>query len=523
MSQRPAERSLTVLTRDLRSEDHVDARQRAGARTAIGSARSAAALAAVCVLGLMKVRYPLGVDQAVFGTYARMMAEGSVLYDDIWDPKQPGVFYFYLLAGYLFGFSQEGSNVLLLLLLLFGGGIGAAHLRASPQAGKYAWMFPVLAVGYFYLLANIRILGQVEAIVGPLLLAYYLVAIPSPGRMSTRRLFAAGIIAGAVGWFKLILLPIPAAIAVTAGVLSAREGGRGPKHTVRYLLPQLVGSLVPLGALLVWAFANGVAGELWFTYVEFPFSFEQFRPEAGEAATRFRLFGFRAFTILAPLLLLGLFTVRRALRDRQRLVPVAMTVAWLAAATLVVLLQSWHPYHTSLWFFPAALLATEGLAALSERENRRSSVLVAVLALLSAVPGLYLLTSPYVRAEVQHAAGHFGREEEFLSELGVSDTLEALSAVDLAEDETIATFGAEAPLVYLSGRHQGVRLQPWHAQYLLEQAVAEVEDMHPDWVFLPHRYVRWEGEPVPDELRRVLTEDYELEASIDAGEWYRRR
>jgi hypothetical protein len=454
-----------------------------------------------------------------------MMADGSVLYRDIWDPKQPGVFYFYLLAGYVFGFSQQGANALLLLVLLLGGVVGAIYLRKTQLATKYAWLFPAFAVGYFYLLANIRIIGQVEAIVGPLLLGYYLLAVPSRGRMSLPRLFVAGVIAGAVGWFKLILLPVPALIAVTGGVLSAWNEGLGPRHTVRYLLPQLLGCLVPLGALIGWALFNGVADELWFTFVEFPLTFEHLRPEAGEGATRARLVGFRAFTILAPLLVLGAFAVRRALERREHVVPLAMMLAWLAASVLVILPQSWQPYHTSLFFFPAALLATAGIDALSERRDRRLSVSVALAALVMAVPGVALLAGPNIRVEVQYSAGYLGAADEFRTAMywRYSDWLEALSAVELADDDTIATFGPDALLVYLSGRDQGVRLQGFHAQHLLSQAVMEIEQMRPDWVWLPSDRVLWEGEPIPAELARVLTEEYELQATVEVGEWYRRR
>ena len=57
------------------------------------------ALIIVVFLGLTKLNLPLGQDQSLFGAYSPMMTGDAVLYEDIWDPKQPGVFLLFLLAG----------------------------------------------------------------------------------------------------------------------------------------------------------------------------------------------------------------------------------------------------------------------------------------------------------------------------------------------------------------------------------------------------------------------------------------
>src|SRR6267378_1235309 len=76
------------------------------------------ALALVLVLGLVNLMQQLAWDQAMFALGARSMHHGGVLYRDYWDPKQPGMFFFYELAGVLFGFDAPGFHTLELIALI---------------------------------------------------------------------------------------------------------------------------------------------------------------------------------------------------------------------------------------------------------------------------------------------------------------------------------------------------------------------------------------------------------------------
>lgn len=49
-------------------------------------------------------------------TGAINLSEGGVLYQDYWDNKQPGLFWFYGLAGMLFGCIELGIHLLPLAL-----------------------------------------------------------------------------------------------------------------------------------------------------------------------------------------------------------------------------------------------------------------------------------------------------------------------------------------------------------------------------------------------------------------------
>jgi len=54
---------------------------------------------------------PFGSDQALFTLYGRQLAHGAVLYRDLFDMKQPGIFLFYTSAEVLFGFTEVGIHL----------------------------------------------------------------------------------------------------------------------------------------------------------------------------------------------------------------------------------------------------------------------------------------------------------------------------------------------------------------------------------------------------------------------------
>src|SRR5688572_17909808 len=68
-------------------------------------------VALVVLAGLVNLPVPFHGDQALFATYSARLYGGAVLYRDIWDIKQPGVFGFYFVGGSLFGFTEEGVHL----------------------------------------------------------------------------------------------------------------------------------------------------------------------------------------------------------------------------------------------------------------------------------------------------------------------------------------------------------------------------------------------------------------------------
>ena len=74
--------------------------------------RSAAVIVALmAVVGWPSLAMPFRGDQALFAVVAEELGRGAVLYRDHWDITNPGVFWFYQVAGSLFGFTEEGIRL----------------------------------------------------------------------------------------------------------------------------------------------------------------------------------------------------------------------------------------------------------------------------------------------------------------------------------------------------------------------------------------------------------------------------
>ena len=83
---------------------------------------------------------PFWGDQALFTVYARQIAQGAVLYRDIFDVKQPGIFLFYLLGGSLFGYTEIGIHLFELLYWLAFSAFAMVALRPYFRvAGLHRW------------------------------------------------------------------------------------------------------------------------------------------------------------------------------------------------------------------------------------------------------------------------------------------------------------------------------------------------------------------------------------------------
>jgi hypothetical protein len=62
-----------------------------------------AGLAAVLLRGLPDLRYPMGVDQAIYAMVGQGLLHGQFPYRDLWDIKPPGIYYIYALVVRIIG------------------------------------------------------------------------------------------------------------------------------------------------------------------------------------------------------------------------------------------------------------------------------------------------------------------------------------------------------------------------------------------------------------------------------------
>lgn len=125
-----------------------------------------AVLAIVFVFGLFRLSETFNGDQAMFSVYAKALVGGSQLYTDLWDVKQPGIFYFYAFAGRIFGFSEIGIHFFELLYWMV---FSAALIWIANDQFENEWLrylLPLTTVGYYYATAGSLQMTQVETLVG---------------------------------------------------------------------------------------------------------------------------------------------------------------------------------------------------------------------------------------------------------------------------------------------------------------------------------------------------------------------
>lgn len=473
----------------------------------IDVAAYALALTVVAALGALNLHYPFVSDQAVAMLAAKSLAAGGTLYVDFWDNKMPGLFWFYRLAGELFGYDEFGVHVLELLWMLTFAAALALGLRrylVFPWASALA---PIAVVGTYYVAADPFHLTQVEALVGLPIFGAAWCAARRPASRRVRQVTAAlsGVCAGVTVVFKLVFAPLFVAFWLVVSLHAWLQQRERPFAVMLDLwLPASVGVAAVLGCVVVAFWLDGNLWELYWTAFVYP-------PQALASAP------------LAPLLRLagstvffGSFFAAWAVFVvlawaewwyRERHVMTSLMTAWLFVGLGLILIQrfSWWPYHFIALLFPAGVLAVRGACAIPRtwlRQGRIDRRLAAALLLVLFMPPALSLAVP----AGQKVAAHF----EVLFELeGDLDALKRFVnpeyariaqstrflSLDSARPGPIYVMGD--PLHYLlSGREPALPIIGWPWHFFL----------HSQWVHLPRQL----GEVLPaylyidKEARRVI-------------------
>jgi hypothetical protein len=326
---------------------------------------NALALGLVVVAGGLCLARPFWGDQALFTVYAHQLTDGAVLYRDVFDVKQPGIFLFYALGGLLFGFSEVGIH---LFELLYWIGFSAFALVALRPYFTTRWapsLVPVFTVVAYYLHAGLLDLTQIEILVAfPILLAWWLIDQAHPGtRRGLQRYAAAGLAAAAVVLLKhLYFLIILAFLAYD--VLRARRRGMPIADITRCLWAFFIALVAPLLIVVAYFAAYGQLGRIWWAYFEMAPAAQLMAPRP----VSYLVVGARRFMIgHGPILILAVLGSVHGLRQRcqPQLHLLMAMMLWVAAgAVAFFVLQGWPEYKWSLFTVPVGILAVIGFEAL---------------------------------------------------------------------------------------------------------------------------------------------------------------
>src|ERR1700722_15042713 len=109
---------------------------------------AALVVAVIAALCLLHLPFPLYSDQAAFVLIARELADGVRYFGEIWDMKQPGIYWWYELTGYLYGFDAFGVRLMDLCWSIFVSLMLWLILRR--RGSLVSILGPVFGFGAFY-------------------------------------------------------------------------------------------------------------------------------------------------------------------------------------------------------------------------------------------------------------------------------------------------------------------------------------------------------------------------------------
>jgi glycosyltransferase involved in cell wall biosynthesis len=505
------------------------------------------ALLVVLLMGVVNLPQPFSADQAQFTFTAENMRDGAVLYRDAWDLKQPGIFYFYLAGGSLFGFNELGIHLFELVCMTLFSGFLLFALKDRFKNREVACLTPILTVGIYYGVSGEWHQTQPESLMGiPAFLSlWFAYKSLEPSRRRSLRLFLSGVMGGFVLVFKFMFLPIPLAFWLTVVWSLFKTKEKSSLVTIREtIVPIALGVMMPLLSMVLQLFHQGALNIALWTFFEYPpnavddWPFGINIPILLGAVTWF----VRNFAPLLALSVIGLYPSFR--KDYLRL----NLILWVVVGVMVILLQrlSWFQYHFMLLFVPLGLLAVWGLDMLwtalkraeepiNIRVNTRAIRLIAVFSMILlfapiwtplAIKGFSLARNGFLleddRLRYQSKANaDYGK---VIDETAFLRDPESLSG-------TIYVFG-DALYYYLSRREPAIPIlvRKFLPVFMWPEVVKSLYDApRPPYIFIAKDYLRELHEHTPeagayiDEAARFVYRNYDVLRSSDVGTWYMAR
>lgn len=475
----------------------------------------------------------LGNDQALFDYYAHRMRDGALLYHDIWDNKQPGIFFWYVASDWAFGPGWQGLRQS--LALWYGASAVAAAVLCGlvkPQSRAW-WLAPVFTVGLALVRIDAERPAQVEALVDlPLMLLVMLLLIEPHSRVGrSLRWVGVGALTGVVASLKLVLAPIPAAIIVVALAWRIHRREIGVAAIVQAFAWMLAGFALVIVPIVAWFWSRGVIAEFMWTMFVYPGLALKEVPtqKIGMLVGSFK---WLAVTCI-PVALAALLAVRESVREpasRTSLLSF-VCVAWACVGTVMIVLQkfSWWNTHMDLIDWPVGMLAALGLAGAVGTDARartpfgRSLVLAAALL---AVVGMGLHLARFGYGALRGTDWPKPREE-----LQALETARQVVRTTVVPCGTVYAIGDQAGVERATGLKQALHTHGlWFGAFLtsqIEQLPGELAQARPDLVYFDadHRHDFLQRSPATlERLDAWLQRDYDA-VVVDAfgGHWFHRR
>lgn len=358
-----------------------------------------AALAIVLFCAVSNLYLPFVADQTVALLGAMAIDHGGILYVDFWDNKMPGLFWFYYVAGELFGYNERGVHILEIIWMV---SFSFAMMWTLRRYFCYPWfsaLAPVAVVAVYYVCSEPFLSTQLEILVGfPIFLSAWCVTRLSPDSWQRRSMsLLSGVCAGVTVVFKLVFAPL----FVMFWLLASVYAGAHRKLTFKEIatdiwVPAALGGALVLSAVVIKFWFDGALDELIWTAFEYPPQALEQAPLAPHhrLAESLRFF-ITYYATWSGFIFIAIYYWWRKERDLFT----TLMLGWLLLGTVLILIQrfSWWPYHFLALFAPAGILAIRGLSELTRyvvNTSQPRAIGAMTLALAFAIPAVGSIAVP---------------------------------------------------------------------------------------------------------------------------------
>ncbi|MEO5896531.1 MAG: glycosyltransferase family 39 protein [Vicinamibacterales bacterium] len=423
------------------------------------------------LLRTVAIAEPLGIDQSLWASAVRGMSRGQLLYRDVWEQRPPGIYWIYLNAFRLFGWTAAtvawldvlaaATTTVLLYTIV-------RRLDSSVPALVATALYATLTMpAWLYGNGGFLERSICETFIIPLVAAAALCAVLFSERQSLAAALGIGLFAGAAVVMKPNAgLYFPALLLWTVFYTQhARQARSG--FGIRALAVAIAGgAVVPLVALL-WLWRSGILIDAKIAVIDFN---RYYVGQGFSVVTYADLFSHAVFLRMKtdPLWLCGITGSLLATADlvrRRRLPPApALALIWGGAAVLVIVVNGMFLFNSYfINAFPPLAIAGAWLLADAARETRaRKLIAVAAGVLMVAL----LVQRDYAGRVIGWAAADLerlrGRDQQvYLERFGGYDNQRGYSAranAELAEyvrlhtlpEERVFLFGINGAGVYFA-------------------------------------------------------------------------
>ncbi len=500
--------------------------------------REALVLALVAIVAAADLTAPTLGDQALYLTYAKKLAAGGILYRDIWDIKQPGIFYFYLVAIRMFGQNAVSAHLLELIWML---GLALALQIGLRPYFSHRWTKALVALPTvaLYYAVSAPFLGQVEGLLAlPLFLTLW--ALNTAARDQHRRsyaLFLAGVAAGVVLCFKLVYAIVIAALYLTAVLDIVSRDNRRRLATIGLSLGLLVvGALLPL-AIVTSITVSGSGVETFFqtTFVD-PGRILSGHP--GAPALRFFQSAAYFIKIFAPIIILAAAGGSAALYRRDRLLT-QLLFAWLISGLVGIVVQtwSWWEHHFLLLWIPIGVLATKWIdvaldwtarASGAKKQKTRVALVALGVTLLFMPAAVQPATNVYLMIRTKEAPWTEAGRMKFQSRRSTlyRNAYDTTAFLRDPKSKQEPIFVCGSPVDYVLGdRAQGLSEDGYSLDLQLPeqwlQFTSEFDAKRPVFVYIERECQTLLLQNSPGTIR-ILRQAYRVRQASADGSWYER-